>query len=225
MDAKYEPVIKRFFNDVGHTTQYNILSQYYDRRFGIQNASSFGGAWTDTSQYPPDFANGDSGDRDLHAEILKAIAVNHWAQGGITPIYAIFTSSNAPDDRWAACAYHASFASDDTIYIYAIVPYQHDYGPHGCGTPSNVWPNDRDADQTVDTLWHEQAESTSDPNTNPRFGAWYSDRSGAEIADLCETSYGRLRRDGSDTTLHGHRYVTQEIWSNFNYHCVQTQRR
>jgi hypothetical protein len=55
MDAKYEPVIEKFMGDVGNTTQYNVLTQYYDKRYGILNASDFGGAWTDTSTYPSDF--------------------------------------------------------------------------------------------------------------------------------------------------------------------------
>ena len=112
------------------------------------------------------------------------------------------------------------------IFIYAIVPYQHDYGPHGCGTPTSVWPNDRDADQTIDTYWHEQAEATSDPITSgQRNGAWYSDVTGAEIGDLCQTSYGRIHPNGADTILHGQAFITQEIWSNFNYHCIQHLRR
>ena len=155
--------------------------------------------------------------------MLKAVAINHWPRGGVTPIFTIFTASGAPDDRWAACAYHGAFRAG-APYVYAIVPYQHDYGKHGCGTPTDVWPNDRDADQTIDTYWHEQAEATSDP-LGGRYGAWYSDRSGAEIADLCQTTYGRIHPDGADTILHGHPFVTQEIWSNFNYHCAQHQRR
>ncbi|MDQ2865995.1 MAG: hypothetical protein M3R51_07185 [Candidatus Eremiobacteraeota bacterium] len=224
MSAKYEPVINEYFRDVGATTQYQILSQYHDTNAHILNASDFGGSWTDTSPYPSDFNSGGTGDKDLHAEVLKAISVNHWPAGGGAPIFVIFTASKAPDDSWAACAYHGSFPSGSTTYVYAIVPYQHDYGAHGCGTPSNVWPNDRDSDQTIDTLWHEQAEATSDPNTSgaPHTGGWYSNQSGREIGDLCQTSYGPLRKDGSDTTLHDHDYVTQEMWSNLGYSCLQT---
>ncbi len=225
MSAKYESTIELFFRNVGGTAQYNTLTQYYDQRFPILNASNFAGAWTDTSPYPADFNKGGSGDRDLHAEVLKAISVNHWAQGGITPIYVILTASKAPDDGWAACAYHGSFPSNSTTYVYAIVPYQHDYGPHGCGTPSNVWPNDRDADQPIATMWHEQAEATTDPNTSGHAGGWFSNRTGAEIGDLCETTYGPLAADGSDTTLHGHDFVTQEIWANWHAKCYQGQTR
>ena len=224
MSPKYQPVINEYFQDVGTTPQYKILTQYYDTSSHILNASSFGGSWTDTSPYPSDFTNGNTGDKDLHKEVLKAIAANHWPSGGIGPIFIIFTASKSPADQWAACAYHGSFNSGTATYAYSIVPYQHDYGPHGCGTPSNVWPNDRDADQTIDTLWHEQAEATSDPNTSgvKNTGGWYSNQSGAEIGDLCQTSYGPLRTDGSDTTLHDHNYVTQEMWSNLGYTCLQT---
>ncbi|MEO9171062.1 MAG: hypothetical protein ABI282_09185 [Candidatus Baltobacteraceae bacterium] len=224
MSPKYKPVINEYFKDVGTTKQYKILAQYSDKNSHILNTSNFGGSWTDTAPYPKDFNNGNTGDKDLHAEVLKAIAKNHWPAGGYAPIFVIFTASQSPADGWAACAYHGSFAKSSATYAYAIVPYQHDFGPMGCGTPSKVWPNDRDADQTIDTLWHEQAEATSDPNTSgtPNTGGWYSNVSGREIGDLCQTSYGKLRSDGSDTTLHDHNYVTQEMWSNLGYTCLQT---
>jgi len=217
MSAKYQPVIEQFLQDVGNTPQYNILTQYTDTAGPILNQSSLGGAWVDTSPYPANFNRGGTGDTDLHNEVLKAIAANNWPKGGLQPVYIILTASKGPDDSWAACAYHSNFLHSGTQYIYAIVPYQHDYGAHGCGTPSNVWPNDRDADQTIDTMWHEIAESVSDPLGN----AWL--RNGSEIGDLCQTSYGPLASDGSDVTDHGHDYVTQEIWSNFGLQCVQTQ--
>ncbi|MDP9025081.1 MAG: hypothetical protein M3N13_06900 [Candidatus Eremiobacteraeota bacterium] len=224
MSPKYQSVINEYFKDIGTTKQYKILTQYYDKSSHILNASTFGGSWTDTSPYPKDFTNGNSGDKDLHQEVLKAVAANHWPAGGIGPTFIIFTASKSPADSWAACAYHGSFVSSASTYVYSIVPYQHDYGVHGCGTPSNVWPNDRDADQTIDTLWHEQAEATSDPDTSgaPNTGGWYSNTTGREIGDICQTSYGKLRSDGSDTTLHDHNYVTQEMWSNLGLTCLQT---
>ena len=212
MSAKYQPVIDRFFHDVGTTDQYDILVQYYDRAGKPQNASTFGGSWVDTTPYPAKLNDG-----DFRKEVLKAIAVNGWPKGGIGPVFFIFTASKAPD-QFAYCAYHGNFVSGGRNVIYSPVPYQRDLGPHGCGTPSKVFPNDQAADLTIDTLWHEEAESISDP-----IDAWYSNRTGAEIGDICSTSYGPIGRDGGDTTLHGHRYVTQELWSNFDNRCVQSE--
>lgn len=220
MSALYETAIEDFFEDVGGTAQYNILTQYYDTKGPILNQATLGGVWTDTRAYPAGFASGGTGDADLHKEVLKAIAVNHWPNGGVQPIFFIFTASSAPDDSWAACAYHASFGLNGRNYLYAIVPYQHDYGAQGCGTPTNVWPNDRDADQTIDTTWHEFAESVTDPITTGN-GAWWNN--GGEVGDVCQTNYAPRRSDGSNVTDGDSRFITQEIWSNFNSRCYQQQ--
>lgn len=213
VSPKYQSTIAQFLTDVGATPAYGILTQYYDRDGYPQNASAFAGSWTDTSAYPSPFD-----DRSFRTEVVKAIVANGWPAGGIRPIFFIFTASKAPD-RFAACAYHGAFAAAGHTIVYSPVPYQRDYGPHGCGTPSNVFPNDRDADLTIDTLWHELAEAVSDPAAL----AWVSDRTGAEIGDICNSAYGPIGKDGADVTLHGHRYVTQQIWSNARDHCRQTQ--
>lgn len=219
MSALYKPTIEQFFKDVGNTTQYGILTQYTDKTGPINNSLTLGGAWTDTSAYPSNFGRSAAGDTDLHNEVLKAITKNGWTPGN-NSLFAIFTAQKAPDDSWAACAYHASFLKNSTNYIYTIVPYQHDYGAQGCGTPSTTWPNDRDADQTIDTLWHETAEAASDPITSGGAAAWYA-ANGSEIGDICQTSYGPIASNGSDTVLHGDYYVTQELWSNKDNKCMQ----
>jgi hypothetical protein len=213
MSPKYIPTINRFFNDVGAATkQYNILTQYSDTNGHPLNSSSLGGAWTDTSAFPPGMNDG-----TVRAEVLKAISVNHWPTGGYQPIFVLFTASKAKVD-FALCAYHGNFIHGGNQVIYSIVPYQHDVGPQGCGTPTNKWPNDRDADQTIDTLWHEEAEAVSDP-----VNAWWRNSDGQEIGDICQTSYGPRGHDGGNTTLNGHRYITQELQSNKDHNCVQQE--
>jgi hypothetical protein len=220
MSPLYETAIEDFYDDIGGTAQYNILTQYTDTAGPILNQATFGAAWTDTAAYPSGFGSSNSGDKDLHTEVLKAVKTNGWPSGGMGPVYFIFTAQKAPDDSWAACAYHSAFSSNGHTYVYAIVPYQHDYGADGCGTKNNgTWPNDRDADETIDTMWHEYAEAVSDP-ASP--GAWYNG-GGSEIGDLCQTSYGPLASDGSDVTDGDSNFVTQMIWSNYGSKCVQTQ--
>ena len=211
MSPKYIPTIDRFFNDVGAgTTQYDILTQYSDSNGNPLNASSLGGSWTDTSPFPQHMNDG-----TVRAEVLKAIQHNHWPGGGYKPIFVVFTASKAKVN-FALCAYHGNFTSNNKEIAYSIVPYQHDVGPQGCGTPTNIWPNDRDADQTIDTLWHEEAETVSDP-----VQAWWRDSDGAEIGDICQTTYAPRGPDGGNTTLNGHRYITQELQSNIDHKCKQ----
>jgi hypothetical protein len=213
MSPKYRPTIAEFDNDIGNTLMYEILTQYYDSNGKPLNASTFGGEWIDTSPYAKPM-----NDKAVRNEVIKAIVTNHWPAGGIAPIFFVFTASKAPVG-FAACAYHGNFLYAGRQVVYSIVPYQRDYGPHGCGTPSNVFPNDQDADLTIDTMWHEFAESVSDP-----VNGWYSNATGAEIGDICQTAYGPLRSDGSDVTLNnGGRFVTQELWSNKDAHCRQTE--
>lgn len=213
MSPKYIPTINRFFNDLGAgTKQYDILTQYSDTNGHPLNRSSLGGSWTDTSAFPPGMNDG-----TVRAEVTKAINKNHWPTGGYEPIFVVFTASKAKVD-FALCAYHGNFIRAGSQVIYSIVPYQHDVGPQGCGTPTNKWPNDRDADQTIDTLWHEEAESISDP-----VNAWWRNSDGLEIGDICQTTYGKRGPDGGNTTLNGHRYITQEMQSNKDHNCVQQE--
>lgn len=211
MSPKYIPTIKRFFNDVGAgTRQYDILTQYTDANGHPLNSSSLGGSWTDTSDFPQNMNDG-----TVRAEVLKAIGVKHWPAGGYKPVFVVFTASKAKVD-FALCAYHGNFLNNGQQVAYSIVPYQHDVGPEGCGTPTLIWPNDRDADQTIDTLWHEEAEAISDP-----VNAWWRNSDGQEIADICQTTYAPRGPDGGNTTLNGHRYITQELQSNLDGKCKQ----
>lgn len=213
MSPKYKPTIDRFFGDVGAGTKmYDILTQYSDKDGSPRNASSLGGAWTDTSAYPAKMD-----DAVVRSEVRKAIAANGWPAGGYGPVYVVFTASKAKV-AFAYCAYHGDFQISGTPVIYAIVPYQHDLGPTGCGTPTHVWPNDRDADQTIDTLWHEEAESISDP-----VHAWWRTSDGQEIGDICQTKYAKRFADGGDVHLNGHDYITQELQSNKDAKCVQQE--
>jgi hypothetical protein len=211
MSPKYVPTIKRFFDDVGAgTRQYEILTQYSDSNGNPLNSSSLGGAWTDRSPFPQNMNDG-----TVRAEVLKAIGVNNWPAGGYQPIYVVFTASKAKVN-FALCAYHGNFISNGLQVAYSIVPYQHDVGPEGCGTPTLIWPNDRDADQTIDTLWHEEGETVSDP-----VDAWWRTSDGQEIGDICQTTYAPRGPDGGNTTLNGDRYITQELQSNLDAKCKQ----
>lgn len=213
MSPKYMSTITRFLRDLGSTPTYEILTQYSDHDGHIQNATTVGGRWIDARPYP---ANMD--DSSIQDEVKRAIAFNHWPSGGYRALYFVFTAAGAPVS-FGYCAYHGAFGSKAAPVVYSLMPYQHDISSSGCGTPTTVFPNDEDSDQTIDTLYHEYAEAATDPNLD---AWWWSSGDGSEVGDLCNSAYSPRRSDGSDVTLHGDNYINQEVWSNSTGECKQT---
>ena len=73
------------------------------------------------------------------------------------------------------CAYHSDFVdSSGGHVIYANEPYEGTDPLGGCIDPSQGFPNDPDADTTINTISHEHNEAITDPS---RYGV---DRRGRE---------------------------------------------
>ncbi|HEX6123060.1 MAG TPA: hypothetical protein VFY89_07865, partial [Ktedonobacterales bacterium] len=94
---------QRFFQTVGGTPFYNIITQYGDSSGApVPNAASYGGTWVDTNAYPHAGTVADPiMDGDLHTAINDAIAANPgWQAPGINTMYFVytgyFTSNSAP---------------------------------------------------------------------------------------------------------------------------------
>jgi len=237
-DANYEPLINRYFTDVAtasvaHSTSnvYSTDTQYFDNpgHVNIQYASTFGGSYVDRGPLP---ANGcDDGvdafcltDSQLQAEIQNAMTANGW-HGSPTNMFFLMTpngvgsctdSSGSVCSSNFFCAYHSDFvdASSEDV-IYANEPYEGTIA--GCANPFDQgFPNDVDADTTINTISHEHNEAITDPLGT---AWWANDGSGDENGDLCAFGFGTQLGgtpgvDSWNQVINGNKYELQEEFSN-----------
>jgi hypothetical protein len=237
-DANYETLINRYFTDVAaasvaHAVDnvYSTDTQYFSNpgHVNIQYDSTFGGSFVSHDQLP---ANGcDDGvdafcltDQQLQAEIQNVLTTKGW-HGTPTNMFFLMTpdgvgsctdSSGTVCSSNFFCAYHSDFvdASSEDV-IYANEPYEGTIG--GCANPFDQgFPNDVDADTTINTISHEHNEAITDP-----FGtAWFADDgNGDENGDLCAFGFGTQLGgtpgvDSWNQVINGHKYELQEEFSN-----------
>jgi hypothetical protein len=241
-DASYQTVINQYFTDVaadsaGGNNVYSAGTQYYDNpgTVHIQYQSTFGGSYVAKDPLP---ANGcDDGadtycltDQQLQTEIQKALTAKGW-QGGLSHMFFLMTPEGVGScfDSFSGecstnvfCAYHSFFVdSSNEDVIYANEP---DLGPPGgCTAPQQGFPNDSDADTTVNTISHEHNEAITDPLTDNSTLAWVAN-DGSEDGDLCAYGFGTQTNPGAtayNQVINGHHYDLQQEWSNSDGGCVQ----
>jgi hypothetical protein len=237
-DARYQSVINQYFADVAHDsggTQnvYSVATQYSDGSGAIQYQSAFGGSYVAHDPLP---ASGcDDGfdpycltDQQLQQEIQTVLTAKGW-QGGLSHIFFLMTpngvgscgdASGIECSTNAFCAYHSAFGSSSLPVIYANESYE---GPYpGCTDPNTQgFPNDTDADTTVNTISHEHNESITDPLGNGWIGADQN-----ENGDLCAYIYGNPLGGSPGSTawnqlIDNHKYSLQEEYSNVDSGCIQ----
>jgi hypothetical protein len=239
-DTNYESLIERYFNDVGNSSLYNMLTQYPDNVNGLpQNASTFGGAYIDTSAYPGGRGTGPNPllDTDIEQEVLNAISAN--ASKGWTAtathqffvftgfgVESCFDASQQGCSDSDYCAYHAWFtdAKSETVLYANMFDVGTDLA--GCGAHDSsdtpYTPNgDAAADSEINAVSHEHFETVTDPTPSNYSGstAWL-DTNGYEIADKCVRTYGTVASNGSNVTLNGHPYIVQQEWSDAAAACA-----
>lgn len=230
--SDYQSLINRFFTEVGGSGLYNVMTQYHDNANHIQNSSSLGGTWIDTTPYPHAGTLVDPlKDEDIRASVLRAIAANGWT---ITPdhLFFVYTAPGMAecfDPTYCTpgtlapkfCAYHSWFNQNGPTVLYAFVPYVDTWGKN-CRTFDQSPNGNIAADATISMMSHELFEATTDPQVSPEHVAWYDFdcQDGTlcgEIADKCEYHYGALAADGSNVTLGSHHYIVQQEWSNASF--------
>jgi phosphate-induced protein 1 len=230
-NSRFKHLMEQYFQDVGGTPFYNILSQYYDEQGGpVRNVVTLGDSYIDTQPYP---VAGTQSDPLLDGHIVHEIdnvldlkkgawitdddhmvfvftGYNVQECSGITSNDGCTFLRNAEADF---CAYHSNSFSNGLIYSYIPVV-------DGClDVPSTRSPNnDPIADAVISTVSHEQFEAV----TNPTLGGWFDGAAHeGEMADKCVRLYGPLGDDGGNVTLaNGHRYVVQSEWSLHDQSCV-----
>ena len=236
--AAYQNVIDQYFTDIAHdsggvSNVYSVATQYYDNPgpVHIQYQTAVGGSYVARDPLP---ANGcDDGadpycltDKQLQDEIQNVLIATGW-HGGTDHVFFLMTPNGIGScfDAFGQCstdtfcAYHSAFAnSNNEATIYANEPYE---GPYpGCTDPTQGFPNDQDADTTVNTISHEHNEAITDP-----FGdGWLGGDGVSENGDLCAYGFGTQTGTGVNAynqLIDGHPYDLQQEYSNQDNGCIQ----
>ena len=203
-DSSFESLVERYFFDVGGSSYYNIVTQYYDGSGPIQNVSDLGGAVVDTAPY-----SGSLGD-----EVVRVAQLQGWP-GGLSSLFMIFT---APD-VFAGNNFHGSIDHSGQHYVFGT--FTNPYKCTGCGPGGNdpqvlLSPNgDTTFDLALSGIAHEQFEAVTDP-----LGSGWTDSASQEIADKCVGDYQGTAVDGSNLVMNGHKYLTSKMWSNAAGACM-----
>ena len=226
-DATFESLIERYFNDVGASPMYNLLTQYPDGKKQT-NDSHFGGFIVDTTPLP---SNGCMikgfpiclSDQQLQNEIVNAMGLAGWTPGPSKEFF-LFQPSGVQNCEDASsnvcsnnvyCAYHGEFGSANAPVIYANMPQEHSIG--GCETYHSP-NNDISADDEINIISHEEFEGVTDPDG---FSGWYYKDTDHEIGDECDFVFGRgVNSSGANEILNGHPYIVQREWSDAASGCA-----
>lgn len=93
-DARYENLVMNYFEDVGNSPLYNILTQYPGSNGTPSNTVALGGFVVDTTPYPAGRGSISNPllDADLQAEIHRVILAKSWGVG-LSNMYFVFTAS------------------------------------------------------------------------------------------------------------------------------------
>lgn len=227
--AGYEAGIQSFFQDVGGTPYYNIVTQYGDSSGQpVPNAASFGGAWTDTDAFPHAGTLADPlTDGDLQAAVTAAIQANPaWQAAGLSTQYFVYLPPGvaqcdgtgncfalAGETTGTYCAYHSLNGAD----IYGAMPYNGSSPACLSLTPSapGTTADQHALDAELSVTAHEMFESNTDPDLNAWFGTGGLDD---EIGDKCNFNFGpnppNPYPNGVNIVLHGDGYEIQTQWTN-----------
>lgn len=244
-DANFESLVQQYFKDVGGTSFYHQLTQYWDSNGPVRNVEQFGGSYVDTTPYPHLGTTSDPlTDTDIQDAVSRAIAANHWPDNHQTDEVFVVTGYNVAECAGATCnfpkdattggfcGYH-DVTADGTIYtfvgdslynyvgnyVYSCVPAS--FGPYGPTPNDPIIYGNAYADSVINVLSHEQFESVTDPFNASGWTA--NSRTEGENGDLCFTTFGRIDSQGATVTLaHGHGYNLQEEFSNLTNGCSYT---
>ncbi|MHB8574495.1 MAG: hypothetical protein ACYDCQ_04100 [Dehalococcoidia bacterium] len=226
-DTRYEGLVQRYFQDIGHSDFYNLLAQYPDTTTTPLNAASWGGSYVDQTPYTGGGSTGQAlVDQDIQAAVTRALSANGWTPD-ITHSFVVFTAygivscadaSHTQCSNNYYCGYHGDYLLNGSEVIYTNMPDLGTMLSNGCAVPQS--PNgDPTADAELNVLSHEHFESASDPEPSDNL-AWV-DASGNENGDKCAWQFGSI--DGSQANIHlnGNPYMLQTEWSNASGGCSQ----
>ena len=208
-------IINTYFQDLGGSTQEKTNTRYSDSTGKYINGKINFDPAKDTYQDPYSMGKNLS---DIQPVIAAAIKKKH-LPNDTNGVYIGITYKDVKYGQMCTgyCGYHGpstSIVKGETIkYAFVGDPgqcvdscsYEFMYGTHA--SPNN----DIDADGSINIMWHEFSESSSDPLVN----AWYSEV-GYESGDLCawlDLKY-KVDKNGNYYTVltDGHEYLTQMMF-------------
>ena len=239
--AIYESLLDQYVADVAAASSttdniYSIDTEYYGVVGGLKTYISYkitaGTPVVDTDGYPANGCKPAPGftacitDAQLRNE-LRGVASSEKLPTDLAHFYPVFLPPgvetediDGTNSASAYCGYHRAFGSGSDQTVYGDLTYPPSNG--GCDTGQAPNGNLR-ADGEVSTFAHELNEAITDP-LNPQYG-WF-DGKGNEIADMCDDNYGGALGSTSATNpsgteynqvINGHKYYTQELFSNLAY--------
>jgi len=241
-DASYEATVRGYFQDVGATPYYGVLTQYstWNNKTvssgPINNSSTLTGWLVDRSGYGHKGTKQDPvREADIRAEVSRAMRLKGWTAGSDKEFfvylgYGVQMCHGGGPFHWIeSCTasngdagYHSEATVDGRALIYSAIS---DFKHGGSPRPAQL------ARNATYVTSHEQFEAVTDPKVvNPcasldlyRCWGWTEGELSEqhEVADVCEGNFGKLASDDTNVELaHGHRYLVALIWSNKANACV-----
>jgi hypothetical protein len=210
-DNSRATTIQAFRNQLGTSTHYSMLTQYYDSAY--INTTNLAGSqpdWFDTTNALP--STGNVTDSVVQSEVKRYVSAHGY--NGST-VYEVFlpkyvpgttklvyssdgSSTSCGGPGLAYCAYHSSYSSTSGYVKYSIEPY-----PSCTGCQVSGW-------TVVQNMTHFMVHETREAVTDALGNAWY-DSTGYEADDKCAWT-GLFISNG---------YGYQPEWSNNASGCVQ----
>jgi hypothetical protein len=184
VSSTYNSLIDRFFGDIGSSSLYGLVTQYYQvaggqQQFVLQQStfSASTQSFVDQSPYP----NTVLSDSDMQNEVNYAMSINGWT-AGVGKEFFVFLAKGekvcTADGQCSLkdfCAYHSDFHSSGATVLYGVEPYL-DPSATGCTNAalnSSMSPNnDPDADNAMTAASHELFETITDPLISDSNIAW-----------------------------------------------------
>lgn len=138
-DTRFESSIAQYFKDVGGTSFYGLLTQYWDYHGAVQNSAQLGDIYVDTSPYErcdysqtrcsqvPATQQQPLLDADVRGEIERAVHAHPSWHTDLTSEFIVFTGYNVEecasgstqdgctftsDAKHGYCGYHDAFTDD-----------------------------------------------------------------------------------------------------------------
>jgi hypothetical protein len=212
-DAQFEAGVEHFFQDIGGTHYYNLLTQYSKDAQGnpvkngpILNQSALGGSWVDTTPYPHAGTAQDPLQlSDYRDAVRRAMAANAWTPG-IDRIFFVYTADNSEvcgfsktlvlpggedctlgSPETVACTGHDYFMQGTQPVLYAVMP---EPAIFSCKPPPGP-PDDPNNDVRMDAAIALGAVNLLGAVIDPLGTGWYHEVPAGDDEGVCEATGNR----------------------------------